>query len=115
MHRKHSLARRAILTAAAVLPLAGVALAQKPSVSLFKIIGPRDEIIVGTTEPGSDAPALAKRLVADGQIAVWKYVVGRDANGNLTHIAQAKIAVLRNDAIRIEPYVPALPVAPPPG
>ncbi len=111
-----NLARRAVLAATAVLALAGSAKAQKPAVKLFKIVGPRDEIIVGVTVAvaEADAGALAKRLVADGQITVWKYVVGRDGAGNLTHVAQAKIAILRNDTLRIEPYVPALPVAPPP-
>ena len=109
-----NLARRAVLAATAVLALVGSAKAQKPAVKLFKIVGPRDEIIVGVTDADADAGALAKRLVADGQITVWKYVVGRDGAGNLTHVAQAKIAILRNDTLRIEPYVPALPVAPPP-
>ncbi len=94
------------------------ALAQQP-ILLFKVISPRDEVMIGLTAAdqqsiGLDVGALAKRLVADGQITVWKYVVGRGPNGDLRHVAQAKIAVLRSDTLRIEPYAPALPVAPPP-
>ena len=94
------------------------ALAQQ-AILLFKVISPRDEVMIGLTAAeqqsiGGDVGALAKRLVADGQITVWKYVVGRGPNGDLRHIAQAKIAVLRSDTLRIEPYAPALPVAPPP-
>ena len=121
--RPPTLIRRAVfggLAAAAAALVTRPAMAQQPAIRLFKIISPKDEIIIGLTDAdtrdlgGGDVAALAKRLVADGQITVWRYVVGRDASGNLRHAAQGKVALLRNDTVRIEPYAPALPVAPPP-
>ncbi len=107
-----------LATAAAVMTRPAAAQQQQPIV-LFKVISPRDEVFVGLTEAdqraigGADASALAKRLVADGQVTVWKYVVGRGPNGELRHNPQARVALLRNDTVRIEPYTPALPVASP--
>ena len=118
-----TLVRRVVFSGLATAALALAtwpAMAQQPAIRLFKVISPKDEIIIGLTEAdirdlgGGDVAALAKRLVAEGQITVWRYVVGRDASGNLRHAAQGKVALLRNDTVRIEPYAPALPVAPPP-
>jgi hypothetical protein len=53
--------------------------------------------------------------VAEGQITAWRYVVARAPDGTTRFAATGRIAVLRQDTTRIEPYSSALPVAPPPG
>lgn len=115
-------ARRALLRAAAlmsVLAVARVASAQE-RVKLFKVIGAKDEVTIGLTEgelramgTGEDVQILARRLVADGQFTVWQYAVTRDASGGLQQGPLRHIAILRNDAIRIEPYPTPLKIVPP--
>jgi hypothetical protein len=112
--------RRLALTMPALL-LALPATAQAPAVSLFRVVSPKDDIIIGLTGPeldalgsGSGAERIARRLAAEGQIGAWRYVVGRAPDGSTRHVASGRIAILRQDTYRIEPYSPALPVAPPP-
>lgn len=111
------------LIAAALLPPA--ARAQAPSPHLFKVIGPRDEVTIGLTEaelqrldPAEtnrpEVERLARALVANGQVTAWHYAVGRAPDGGTRFSATGRIAILRHDALRIEPYTASLPVAPPP-
>ena len=48
--------------------------------SLFKIVTAKDDVVIGVA--GTDLDALAKRLVADGQITVWQYAVHKAASGD---------------------------------
>lgn len=111
------LALAAPLLAAAALPAAG----QAPAVLLFRAVSQRDEIYIGFTPAelaamgtGPEAERIARKLVADGQVGAWRYVVGRAPDGSTRFTAAGRIAILRQDTLRIEPYAPALPVAPPP-
>jgi hypothetical protein len=111
--------RSALLLAA--LAVSGPAFAD-PSTQLFKIVGPRDDVTIGLTQTELDAMGsgagverLARKLVADGQVTAWRYTVGRAPDGSTRYGASGKVAILRNDTLRIEPYTAALPVAPPPG
>jgi hypothetical protein len=95
--------------------------AQAPEVQLFRVVGPRDEVFIGVTpaELGrlGDGPAverLARKLVADGQLTAWHYGVTRAPDGSTRFATSRRVAILRNDALRIEAYAAALPVAPPP-
>lgn len=116
-------ARRAalgLLLLAAPLLAAGRAMAQDAP-TLLRIVGPRDEVIIGLTaaelERMGSGPAverLARTLVAQGQVTAWQYVVGRAPDGTTRLATSRRIAILRNDALRVEPYAPALPVAAPP-
>lgn len=92
----------------------------QPEVLLFRIVGPRDTITAGVTAAelagwgrGEPVTVLAERLVAAGQLTLWSYAVGRAADGSLRMEPRGRIAVLRNDAVRIEPYRSAHPVAAP--
>lgn len=120
------LPRRSLLASAALL-VAGWfgrarAQGQPAAVSLFKVVGPRDEVIIGFTQAelarlgGSGAPVerVARALVAAGQVTAWQYNSTRAPDGSLHLAATRRIAVLKNDSLRIEPYSAALPVAPPP-
>lgn len=100
---------------------AASAMAQDTAPLLFRVVGAKDEVTIGLTPsdfaamggaPGVER--LARKLVADGQLTAWQYAVGRGPDGATRYVATKRIAVLRNDALRIEPYTAAIPVSPPP-
>ena len=105
---------------------ARIVAAQQPAsaaspVRLFKAVAGNSEVTFGMTSAeldrlgtGPEVERIARRLVAEGQITVWRYVVARAPDGTTRHAASSRIALLRNDTLRIEPYAPALPVVPPP-
>jgi hypothetical protein len=112
---------RRLALALPLLALPGAVAAQSPPVRLFSVVTPRDEIVIGLTPAelaalgsGPEAERIARRLVAEGQISAWRYVVARAPDGTTRFAATGRIAVLRQDTTRIEPYSSALPVAPPP-
>jgi hypothetical protein len=122
MEPPHMPARRLLVLALPLLALPGAAMAQSPPVRLFSVVTPRDEIVIGLTPAelaalgsGPEAERIARRLVAEGQITAWRYVVSRAPDGTTRFAATGRISVLRQDTTRIEPYSSALPVAPPPG
>lgn len=113
--------RRHVLLAAVGLALPALASAVEP-VALFQVVGPRGNVLIGVTAQeleswgrGEAVTVIAERLIAAGTITVWQYAVGRARDGSLAMQPRARIALLRNDAVRIEPYAPAHPVVPPPG
>ncbi|GGG26129.1 hypothetical protein GCM10010964_12580 [Caldovatus sediminis] len=63
---------------------------------------------------GPEVERIARRLVAEGRITVWRYVVARAPDGTTRHAPAHRVALLRNEILRIGPYAPALPVVPPP-
>lgn len=95
------------------------ALAADP-VKLFKVISSKDEVIIGLTTDelrsfgnGPDIDTLAHRLVEQGQVTVWQYAVRKDQSGALQQAPLKRVAVFRNDTLRIEPYASPLPIVPP--
>ncbi len=117
-HPTRRLAMAALPALAFAMPVA----AQAPAVLLFRVVSQRDEIIIGLTPAeltalgnGPVAERIARRLAAEGQVGAWRYVVGRAPDGSTRHAATGRVAILRQETYRIEPYTPALPVAPPPG
>ncbi len=114
--------RRQGLAALALLAMApGLALAQGAGVSLFKVVGPRDEVTIGLTEAelarlgsGPAVERIARALVAEGQLTAWRYAVGRAPDGGTRFAATGRVAILRSESLRIEPYTAALPVVAPP-
>jgi hypothetical protein len=94
--------------------------ARGPAVHLFRVIGPRDTITVGVTAEelggwgaGEPVTVFAARLAAAEQVTVWAYAIGRAADGSLAMTPRGRTAILRNDALRIEPYAAAHPVQAP--
>lgn len=111
--------RRLLLAAVPAAALAAPAAAQT-AVTLFQVVGPGGNVLIGVTAQelagwgrGEPVSVVAERLVATGTITVWQYAVGRAADGTLQMQPRARIALLRNDAVRIEPYAAAHPVAAP--
>ncbi|WP_376089177.1 hypothetical protein ACE7GA_17485 [Roseomonas sp. CCTCC AB2023176] len=109
------------LSAGLAATLSRTASAQEAPVRLFRVVGARDEVTIGLTAAdldamgdAPDAARLARKLVADGQLTAWQYVVGRAPDGSTRHAATRQVAILRSDTLRIEPYTAAIPVAAPP-
>jgi len=114
--------RRAMtgLAALAILPLAAAVRpvrAQTPaSIQLFKLVSPRDEIVVGVEAAqlgagsGPAVQRLAELLAAKGQLTLWQYASQKDASGALVQAPLRQVAVFKNELLRIEPYTTPLPV-----
>ena len=113
---------RRLTMAAAILAASAVrAAAQAPAVSLFRVVSQRDEIIIGLTAAeldalgtGPEAERIARRLATEGQVGAWRYAVGRAPDGSTRYAPTGRIAILRQETYRIEPYRAALPVVAPP-
>ena len=114
--------RRAVPALAAFalsLAFAGTAAAQE-RMHLFKLISSKDEVVIGLTQAeldrlgaGPELDRLAKRLAAEGQMTVWQYAVRKDSAGNLQQAPLRRVAIFRNDTLRIEPYATPLAVVAP--
>jgi hypothetical protein len=116
IHRPVSLVRSVLLaTAVAWLP---VAMAQAQTVKLFKIVSPKDEVVVGidAAQLGSGAGPEVQRfaaLLADkSPLTVWQYASHQEAGGTLVQAPLRQVAIFRNDLLRVEPYSSPLPVRP---
>ena len=111
--------RRLVMGASfVVLVLTGStsAFAGESDMHLFKIISPKDDVVIGLSEAelfaagGLNADTVGKMLVADGALAAWQYVVSRDAEGQLVQAPSSRISIIANDTLRIEPYLAEWPV-----
>jgi hypothetical protein len=109
------------LLSIAVVAGYGFAAAAQEQVKLFKIVTAKDDIVIGLTADdvrtmggAPELDKLAQWLNSAGQITVWRYAVGRDAGGNLQQTPSQRVAVFKNDTLRIEPFTSPLPVAAPP-
>ena len=118
--------RRRAMTGLAALALVPLALAVRPAraqaaapIQLFKIVSPRDEIVVGVeaaqlgTGAGPAVQRLAELLAAKGQLTLWQYASQKDAGGALVQAPLRQVAVFKNELLRIEPYTTPLPVKAP--
>jgi len=104
----------------ATLALSGApaAWAQASKTELFKVITVKDEIVIGLTADelkalgGSDASAIAHALAQKGDLTVWQYNVHRGPNGELQQAPTARIGLLSNSSLRVEPYTTPYAVVP---
>ena len=95
--------------------------AQDTGIKLFKMITAKDEVVIGMTNdelrsfgPKPDVDNLAEHLVSAGQISAWQYAVKKADDGSLVQAPLKRVAVLKSDTLRIEPFNPApLKVLPP--
>ena len=97
--------RIAALAACAIL--AGLPAAASAE-TLFKIVTAKDDIVVGVNdaelkELGGDAGGIAKAIAAKGALSLWQYNVTRK-DGEMVVAPRAKIGVLANASLRVEPY-----------
>ena len=96
--------------------LAALCLAATPTLAqtvpnLFKVVSARDEVVIGVAD--LDVEALAKKLVADGQVTAWQYAARRGATGTTEQGPLRRVAIMRQDTLRIEEY-DAKPLKPAP-
>jgi hypothetical protein len=121
-----ALARRvtlALLPGLALVPLAAppaAAQAEAP-VQLFRIQMARGEVTIGLTPAelaglgtGPEVSRIARRIAEQGEFTAWRYVVTRAPDGGTRLAARDRVAVMRQDALLVEPYRAALPVGAPP-
>jgi hypothetical protein len=82
----------------------------KARTMLFKIITVKDEIVIGLNPDelerlgSQDAGAVARALIAKGEMTVWQYGVRRGPNGALQQAPIQKIGLLAHSSLRVEPY-----------
>ena len=92
--------------------------AQEKKVNLFKIITVKDDIVIGLTAEelkalgGNDAGAVAHALAKQGDMTVWQYNVRRGPNGELQQAPTAKIGLIANASLRVEPYTTPYAIVP---
>jgi hypothetical protein len=104
--------------AALLLAPTQVVWAQETKTDLFKVVTTKDEIIIGLSTDelkaigGSDASAVAHALAQKGDMAVWQYNVHRGANGELQQAPTAKIGLIANSSLRVEPYTTPYAIMP---
>ncbi len=94
--------------------------AQEVKMNLFKIVTVKDEIVIGLSADelqalgGSDASAVAHALAQKGDLTVWQYNVHRGPNGEMRQAPTAKIGLLANSSLRVEPYTTPYAIVPHP-
>lgn len=106
--------------AVAALMLAGAsaARADENKTDLFKVVTVKDEIIIGLSADelkalgGPDASAVAHALAQKGDLTVWQYNVHRGPNGDMQQAPTAKIGLLANSSLRVEPYTTSYAIVP---
>jgi hypothetical protein len=104
--------------AALIVASASASQAQESKVNLFKVVTVKDEIVIGLSDDemkalgGSDASAVAHALAQKGDIMVWQYNVHRGPNGDMQQAPTAKIGLLANASLRVEPYTTPYAIVP---
>ena len=90
------------------------------AVKLFKLITPKDEVVIGLTAAelrafgsGAELDNLAKHLAAEGQMTVWQYAVRKDQSGNLQQAPLRRVAIFKTDTLRIESFTTPLAIVAP--
>ena len=84
--------------------------------TLFKIVTVKDEIVIGLSdaelkELGGDAGGIAKAIAGKRSLTVWQYAVTQK-DGERAVAPRAKIGVLAQDSLRVEPYSQPFKVLP---
>jgi hypothetical protein len=116
MFSRRDLVKSGVL-ALTVAPSQG-AFAQETKIELFKVITVKDEIVIGLSPDelkglgGTDASAVAHALAQKGDMAVWQYNVHRGPNGELQQAPTAKIGLIANSSLRVEPYTTPYAIVP---
>ena len=117
MFSRRNIATRGALTAL-LFATAPAASAQESKIDLFKVVTVKDEIIIGLSADelkalgGIDASAVAHALAQKGDMMVWQYNIHRGPNGDLQQAPTAKIGLLANSSLRVEPYASPYTVQP---
>jgi hypothetical protein len=110
------------LTFALAIGTATQALGQaQMSVSLFKVITVKDEVLIGLNaqeihslggQEKAAAGSIASALADRKELTVWQYAVRHGANGELQVAPLHPIGLLAHNSLRVEPYTSPLTVLP---
>lgn len=104
--------------AALIVASASASQARENKVNLFKVVTVKDEIVIGLSDDemkalgGSDASAVAHALAQKGDMMVWQYNVHRGPNGDMQQAPTARIGLLANASLRVEPYTTPYAIVP---
>lgn len=84
--------------------------------TLFKIVTVKDDIVVGLNDAelkdlGGDAGGIARAIAAKGSLTLWQYAVTQK-DGERIVAPRAKVGVLANASLRVEPYSQPFKVLP---
>jgi hypothetical protein len=118
--------RAAIIAAATIPLLAGAASfpamgQSKMTVSLFKVVTVKDEVMIGLNaaelkalgaQDKAPAGAIAAALAGKKPLTVWQYAVRKADSGDLQVAPLHQIGLLPHDSLRVEPYSSPLTVLP---
>jgi hypothetical protein len=85
--------------------------------TLFKIVTVNDEVVVGLNdaelaELGGDAGGIPKAIASKGSLSVWQYGQKHAAGGEREMAPVAKIGMLANNSLRVEPFKQPFKVLP---
>jgi hypothetical protein len=114
---RRDIVRRGAL-AVLILAAAQGASAQEKKMNLFKIITVKDDIVIGLTADelkalgGNDAGAVARALAQKGDMTAWQYNVRRGPNGEMQQAPTAKVGLIANSSLRVEPYTTPYAIVP---
>jgi hypothetical protein len=105
------------LGAALAAAFIGLGAASASAETLFKIVTVKDEIIVGLNdaelkELGGDAGGIAKAIASKGSLTLWQYAVTQAKDGERQMAPRAKVGLLANASLRVEPYKQPFKVLP---
>lgn len=116
------MSRRSFATLIAMTTLASAtapaAWAQATKTTLFKVVTAKDDIVIGLSDTelqalgGNDAGTVAKALAQKGSLTVWQYGVKRGPNNEPQQAPTAKIGLLANTSLRVEPYTTPYAILP---
>jgi len=114
---------RQVVLAVGLVGLLADAVASHPAfavnrVTLFKVVTPQKEIVIGLTKAelaamrGKTAEAVTKSLNDTGELQAWQYETKAGVSGILEEAPIRKIALVADPATRIEPYLTGLTIRP---
>lgn len=87
-------------------------------VTLFKVVTPRNEIVIGLTRNdlarirGKTPDAVEKALTSNGRLNVWQYDVRRNGGGELEQTPVRRIDVAADPALHVQAFATQLKVLP---
>jgi hypothetical protein len=85
-------------------------------VTLFKVVSPETEIVIGLTKaelaqmPGKTPDAVERALRSAGALQVWQYGVRRGVSGVMEQAPVRKIEISAKPDVHVEPYLTPLKV-----
>lgn len=109
--------RIAKLAAGVSLAAAVLAPSLASAETLFKIVTVKDEIVVGLNDAelkefGGDAGGIAKAIASKGSLTLWQYAVTQGKDGERQMAPRAKVGLLANSSLRVEPYKQSFRILP---